>query len=81
MEPIYTFFCPECGGGMSLSGLASNGDGDLYDEYMCDCCGYSEKHNTRWYDDEGNRFDDEVAYHTLGVFCDEEGGADDDAND
>lgn len=53
-----TFVCPECGGIVSFTCAASDGDGDLYDEWACENgCGYTEKHNIIW--DEDDWWDDE----------------------
>ena len=46
--------CPYCHATTTANqGLASDGDGDLYDDYHCSTCGENFPMNTRWFDDDG----------------------------
>ena len=61
--------CPHCGSTKTQNqGAASDGDGDLYDDWHCSSCGENFEGYKVWIDDEGNQFTNEDEYLSLGVF-------------
>jgi transcription elongation factor Elf1 len=65
--------CPYCHSTKTqIGGVASDGDGDLYDDCYCSSCGENFPVNLVWIDDAGNRFDDQDEYYALGTFDERE---------
>lgn len=64
--------CPECNSYLENWGACSDGDGDLYDELGCPLCQEPRgRANERWFDAEGDFFDDEDSLYEFGSFDDD----------
>lgn len=52
-EFVEVVTCPNCNQEMAYDCQASDGDGDIYDLYVCRLCGHQEQRNVRWVDHAG----------------------------